>query len=193
MTRNSKSDEASLADLAKKGLERIVKLSESQVISEKLQAINTLLFVFILTVVSTHYIGGSTTEGLSLLFVFAISFILALIVSSGYGLVLSIISNVSVNRIESLRVGITILFFSLTLAVVGLTLDSKLVSNLSLGLVALQLVITLVIGFFAQKNPLEDKKISLSQVWDGLGKISSVLGIISFVIDVILLLIKYGS
>jgi len=191
MTRNDESDEISLVDLAKKGLERIVKLSESQVISEKLQAINTLLFVFVLTLVITHYIGGFITEGLSLLFILAISFIFALIVSPGYGLVLSIISNVSVNKIESLRMGITLLFFSLTLGVIGLTLNSTIASNLSLVLVGVQLLVNLIVGVLPQKSTIENKEIDFSQLWSALGKTSNVVGIISFVIDVVLIIITY--
>ena len=193
MSRKDESDEeVSIAELAKAGLERIVKLSQSQVISEKLQSLNILFFVFILTLYITHYLAGSSTTGLTLLFVVGISFLFALIASLGYGPVLSIVSNVSANKIESLRVGITILFVSLSLGVVALTLDVRFLGNLSLGLIGLQLVIIPISGLLVPRISIEDKEIDSSQVWIALGRISSIIGLISFIIDIALILMKYG-
>jgi len=141
MPRKNESDEVSLGELAKRGLDRIVKLSQSQLISEKLQSLNILLVVFILTVVTTHFLIGSTTSGLTLAIFLVVSFLFALIISLVYGPVLSIVSNVSSNKVESLRVGITMLFISLTLGVAALTFNNELLAKLSLGLIGLQLII----------------------------------------------------
>lgn len=131
MARKEKSDEeVSLEQLAKMALERIVKLSQSQIMSEKLQSLNILLFVFILTLSITYYLGGASTAELSLLFIGAISFVFALVVSLAYGPVLSIVSNVPTNKIESLRIAITLLFIALTLGVAALTFDVRLLANL---------------------------------------------------------------
>ena len=190
MPSKEKSDEVSLEELAKKALERIVNLSQSQIISEKLQSLNILLFVFILTLSVTYYLGGASTTELSLLFIGAISFVFALVASLGYGQILSIVSNVSTNKIESLRIGITILFIALTLGVAALTFDVRLLANLSLGLTGLQLIIIPMSGFLLPRISVEDKKIDFSQLWIALGRISAMVGIISFIMDVALLLLK---
>jgi len=191
MTKKEKSDEEiSLAELAKRALEGIVNLSQSQVISEKLQSLNILLFVFVLTLSITYYLGGASTTELSLLFIGALSFVFALVVSLGYAPILSVFSNVSTNKIESLRIGITILFIALTLGVAALTFDVKLLANLSLGLIGLQLIIIPLSGFLLPRISVEDKKIEFNQIWIALGKISVIVGIISFIMDVALLLLK---
>lgn len=191
MARKEKSDEeVSIEQLAKTALERIVKLSQSQIISEKLQSLNILLFVFILTLSITYYLGGASTTELSLLFIGAISFVFALVVSLGYGPVLSIVSNVSTNKIESLRIAITILFIALTLGVAALTFDVRLLANLSLGLTGLQLIIIPMSGFLLPRISVEDKKIEFSQLWIALGRISAIVGIISFIMDIAFLLLK---
>jgi len=191
MTKKEKSDEEiSLAELAKRALEGIVNLSQSQVISEKLQSLNIILFVFILTLSITYYLGGASTTELSLLFIGALSFVFALVVSLGYAPILSVFSNVSTNKIESLRIGITILFIALTLGVAALTFDVKLLANLSLGLIGLQLIIIPLSGFLLPRISVEDKKIEFNQIWIALGKISVIVGIISFIMDVALLLLK---
>lgn len=192
MPRKNGSDEVSLGELAQRGLDRIVKLSQSQLISEKLQSLNILFVVFILTVVTTHFLIGSTTSGLTLAIFLVVSFLFALIISLGYGPVLSIVSNVSSNKVESLRVGITMLFISLTLGVAALTFNNELLAKLSLGLIGLQLIIMPISSLLVPKIFVEDKKVDLSQLWTALGRLSSIVGLISFAVDVILLLMKYG-
>lgn len=184
-----RNQEVSITDLAKRGLERIVKLSQSQSISEKLQSFNILLFVFILTISITYYLAGASTTELSFLFVLGFSFVIALIASLGYGPILSVVSNISTNKIESLRVGITVLFVALTSGVAALTFDVKLLANLSLVLTGLQLIIIPISGFLFPKFSVEDRKIDLSQLWVALGRISCIVGIISFIMDIALLLL----
>lgn len=187
-----KESEISLADLAKAGLDRIVKLSQSQLISEKLQSLNILWFVFILTAYITHALGGSSTTSLSLLVIIAMSFLFALIASLGYGPLLAIVSNVATNKIEGLRVGMIMLFVSLTLGVAALVLDIWVLGNLSLGLIGIQLVIIPLGSFLVPRISIRDEEVDPSQVWTALGRISSVIGIISFIIDMVLILITRG-
>jgi len=190
--RKKESEEVSLADLAKAGLDRIVKLSQSQLISEKLQSLNILWFVFILTAYITHALGGSSTTSLSLLVIIVISFLFALIVSLGYGPILSIVSNVATSKIEGLRIGMIILSVSLTLGVAALVLDIWLLGNLSLGLIGIQLVIIPLGSFLVPRISITDEEVDPSQVWTALGRISSVIGIINFIIDIVLILITRG-
>lgn len=188
--RGKSEEEVDLAELAKRALDRIVKLSQSQIISEKLQSLNVLLFVFILTVITTYYLGGVTTKDLSLLVLFAISFVLALLVSLVYGSILSVVSNVSSNKIQSLRIAINMLFIALTLGVAALTFDVKLLANVSLGLTGLQILIIPLSSFLLPTISVKDKKLEPSQLWTALGRIASIIGIVSFIIDMLLLLLK---
>ena len=191
MPRKKQSEkEPTLADLAKKGLDRIVKLSQSQTISEKLQSINIVLFVLVVTVYLTLFLGGSTMNGLVLAFVGAICFVFSLIGVLGYEPILSVVVNASTNKIESLRVGITILFISLTIGVAALVFNNAFLGHLSLGLLGLQLVVMLMSSLFVPKTSIIDREIEPSQIWDALGKISAITGIIGFIVDIVLILIK---
>jgi len=187
VSRKKQAEEVNLVDLAKAGLDRIVKLSQSQLISEKLQSLNILWFVFILTAYITHALGGSSTTGLSLLVIIVISFLFSLIASLGYGPILSIVSNVATNKIEGLRIGMMMLFVSLTLGVAALVLG-----NLSLGLIGIQLVIIPLGSFLVPRISIIDEEVDPRQVWTALGRISSVIGIINFIIDIVLILVTYG-
>jgi hypothetical protein len=190
MPRRKQSEkEPSLTDLAKKGLERIVELSQSQLISEKLQSINILLFVMVATVCLTYFLGGSTMNGFVLAFVGGFCFILSLIGVLGYAPLLSIPVNASPNKIETLRIGITMLFISLPLSVAALVFNINFLASLSLGLIGLQLLIMLVSCLFVPKIAIEDEEIEPSQIWTALGRISSIVGIINFAVDIALIVL----
>lgn len=181
-------DEETIIKLAKKGLDRILGLSRSQLISEKLQSLNILLFTFIIAVSITFYLGGTANEDLAFLAVLAVSYIISLIVSIGYGYILEIGTNISAYKIESLRIGIIILFTSLSLSISALIFNNTLINNISLGLILIQLLIIPFSSVFTLKDVIVDKEIESSQLWNAIGKISMIIGIISFVVDIALIL-----
>ena len=191
MPRKKQSEkEPSLADLAKKGLDRIVKLSQSQMISEKLQSMNILLFVFIVTAVATYFLVGPSAEGLTFAVFLIVSFIFGLIISLGYGPVLSIVTNFSSNKIEGLRTGIMILFISLTLSIAALTFRIGILITLTGVLILVQLLVVAIGGVLFPKITVKDTKIEPSQIWLALDRISIITGIVGFAIDIVLILIK---
>ena len=181
--------EISLSDLAKKGLDRIVELSQSQLISEKLQSMNILLFVFIATVIATYFLVGPSANGLTLTIFLIVSFIFGLIISLGYEPILSVVTNFSSNKIEGLRTGIMILFISLTLGIAALTFRIGLLITLSGVLILVQLLVIAIGGVLFPKISIKDREIKPSQIWLALDRISAITGIICFGIDVILILL----
>jgi hypothetical protein len=191
MPENPQQEEISLAKLAKDGLDRILKLSQSQLISEKLQSFNILLVTFILAVVITHFLIGSTGTSLTVAIFLVFSFILALILSLGYGPVLSIVTNVSSNKVEGLRAGAIILFISLTCAVASLTFDVELLAQLSLVLIGVQLVLIPLSSIIFPKSSILDKKVEPNQLWTAMGRIETIVGLISFVLDIILIIAMF--
>jgi hypothetical protein len=131
--------EESMANLAKNGLKFITELAKSDKISHRLQAFNILIFVLISTINLTHFLGGWTTSTFIFGVIGVVCFILSLVCVLGYGPLVGIVTNISGNKVESLRLGITILFISLTFSVAGLTFNNSFLANLSLGLLGLQL------------------------------------------------------
>jgi hypothetical protein len=191
MPRKKQSEkEETLADWAKKGLEIIVKLSKSQLISDKLQAYNILLFVVIATVNLTYFLGGSLMSGFSLAIISAFCFGISLACVIVYGPLVSIVANLSGNKIAPLRLGITTLFISLTFGFAGLTFNTDLLGKISLGLMGLQLLLIPLGSLFVSETSIADKETKPLQIWDTLGKISSVTGIVGFIIDLVLILIR---
>lgn len=181
----------SLADLANKGFSKIKKLSESSLISEKLSAINMLLFLLILGIIISFFLG-SHSNMLVFLFIFAISLILSSISLLLYGPVLEVVVSLSRDKIEGLRFSIIILFIDLTIAIAGLLFSYELIIMIAGGILGLQLLVIIVGSFISiTKNPIPDVKVEPSKIWDALGKLSKITGIIGFIINIILIIIKY--
>lgn len=183
-------NEISLADLAKKGLDRILQLSQSQLISEKLQSMNILLFVFIITAMATYFLVAPSADELTFGVFIIVSFIFGLIISIGYGPVLAIVTNFASNKIEGLRTGLMILLVSLTLAIAALTFRIGVLITLSSVLILVQLLVVAIGGVFLPKISIKDKEIEPNQIWLALDRISIIIGITSFAIDVVLIVLK---
>ncbi|VVB85821.1 Uncharacterised protein [uncultured archaeon] len=97
--------EDSLAGIADIALNDIKKLSESQQISDKLIAFNLVLFILILGFDISYWLKANPNEPLVFGVFILVSMIFSSIVSIGYNRVLSIISNLTTNKIEALRIG----------------------------------------------------------------------------------------
>jgi len=181
-----------LAYYASIAIKRIKKLSESGKISDKLLAFNALLFIFVLTLVLTYYFKASLNiswpfemDVIATGILLVISFIFSSIVSLGYTPVLEIFSNISKNKIESLRISILILLIALNLVSIGLIYNIRLLVNLSLVLVGLQLIMIPTISLFPLKTRIEDKEVEATQIWEILGKVNIIVGIVSFILQII--------
>jgi len=151
MSNKTDQEELNLAQLAKDGLERILKRPQSQLISEKLQSFNILLVTFILAIVITQFLIGSTGTSLTVGIFLVISFLFALILSLGYGPILSIVTNVSSNKVEGLRAGAIILFISLSFAIASLTFNLGLLAQVALVLIGVQLILIPLKHYFPDK------------------------------------------
>jgi hypothetical protein len=129
-------------------------------------------------------------NGFSLAVVAVVCFVLSLIGVLGYGPLISIVSNISGNKIGPLRLGIMMLFISLTFGVAGLTFNNDFLGKLSLGLMGLQIILIPISSLFVSETSIVDRETKPLQIWDTLGRISSITGIIGFIIDIVLILKK---
>ncbi len=184
-------ENGSIADLAGKGFSKIKKLSGSSLISEKLSAINMLLFLLILGIIISFFLG-SHSDMLVFLVIFAFSLLFSSISLLGYGPVLEVVVSLSQDKIEGLRFSIVILFIDLTIAIAGLVFSNGLVIMIAGGILGLQLLVIIVASYVSiTKKPVPDIRVEPSKIWDVLGKLSKITGIIGFIINIIMIVIKY--
>lgn len=126
MPRKKQDKEKTLGDYVREGLEIITQLSKSPLITDRLKVFNILLFVVIATVNLTSFLGGSLMSGLSLAFIGAFCFALSLACIIVYAPLINAVANISGSKVAPLRLGITILFISLTFGIAGLTFNIDL-------------------------------------------------------------------
>jgi len=189
MTKKDNENDISIIILAKKGFSKITKLSGSSLISEKLSAINMLLFLLILGIIISFFWNSNTKDMLTFLIIFSISLLLSSMSLLLYVPVLEVIVNLSRDKIQGLRFSINILFIDLTIAIAGLLFSNELIIMIAGGILGLQLLFILVMSYISiTKESIPDIKVDSSKVWSILDKISITVGIISFIIDIILII-----
>ncbi len=185
-------EERSIADLAHRGLKRIRSLATSQAITDKLIALNVLLFVFILTFNIGYWLNPIVTDPLSRGIALGLGFVFSLIVSLAYGPILETIADLTINKIQSLRIAASILFTDLTIAMLGFLFRIELLLIISLIITAIQLLV-LFLGSIIDlsKTKIDDKLVNPGQIKDILGVAASIITIINFIIWLITLLVAW--
>jgi hypothetical protein len=178
------SKEVSLASLADDALNDINKLSDSQQISDKLIAFNLVLFILILGFDISYWLKANPNEPLAFGVFILVSMIFSSIVSIGYNRVLSIISNLTANKIEALRIGVTIMLIDLSLAITGTLFQNQFIVNSSASIILVQMVVILVLGFINFETTTTDRIVKPNQLRETLGDLASIISILSFIIDI---------
>ena len=179
--------EGSLIDIATIAIDNLKTLSESGKISDKLIAFILVLFILILGLDISYWLGSMTgitpNEPFLFAIIFAVSMIFSLIGSIGYGAILESVSNLPTNKIEPLRIGVMALFTDLSLAIIGTLFWIKLLVNVSVIILGVPIIITILIaGFIGFPAPTEDKTVKPKQLREILGDLASIITIVNFII-----------
>ncbi|NMX21779.1 hypothetical protein C5S30_04985 [ANME-1 cluster archaeon GoMg4] len=176
----------SLIDIASIALNRLKTLSESGKISDKLIAFSLVLFILILGLDISYWLGSMSginpNEPFLFIVLFAVSMIFSTIGSLAYGPLLEIISNLSNNKIQPLRIGVMILFTDLSIAIIGTLFWIQLLINASAIIIGAQLITILTVGFLGFPEPPEDKTVKPAQLREILGDLASIITIVNFII-----------
>ena len=188
-------EEGSPMHIATIALDNLKKLSESQKISDKLIAFSLVLFILILGLDISYWMGSMSgitpNEPFLFVVIFAVSMIFSIIGSLGYGAILAIISNLPTNKIEALRVGVMILFTDLSLAIIGTLFWIQLLVNASAIIIGVQLITILIVGFIGFPAPTEDKTVKPNQLREIFGGLASIITIVNFIIWLCAIAIRY--
>jgi len=188
-------EEGSPMHIATIALDNLKKLSESQKISDKLIAFSLVLFILILGLDISYWLGSMSgitpNEPFLFVIIFAVSMIFSIIGSLGYGAILAIISNLPTNKIETLRVGVMILFTDLSLAIIGTLFWIQLLVNASAIIIGVQLITILIVGFIGFPAPTEDKTVKPNQLREIFGSLASIITIVNFIIWLCAIAIRY--
>ena len=185
--------EGSIVDLAAEGFSKIKTLAKSSSISDKLSAINMLLWVLILGIIISFFLGGYLENMFVFIIIFAVSLLLSCISLLLYApfleTILGIIENK--NKVAGLRISINILVIDLTIALAGLLFKNDFLIKIAGGILALQIIL-LLLGSYAviPSERTRDNNVNSSQLWKTLGKVSIIITLISFTINIVLILIN---
>lgn len=184
-------EKGSLLHYADIAFKDIKKLSKSQKISDKLIAFNLVLFILILGFDISYWLKANPNEPFGFVILLLISMIFSAIVSIAYGTILTLVSNLTTNKIYALRIGVVILFFDLSLALYGTLFNAQFIVNSSAFIIVGQIIIILILGFTNFSVPVKDKIVKTSQLKEILGTLASFATVLNCIISLITITIKY--
>jgi hypothetical protein len=183
-------EEGSLLHYADSSLSRLQSLSRSSRPTDRLLALDALLFVLVLSVLITHYlVYPDPPFSLGTLVVFAVSLIASLIAGLLYLRILDVILGKK-DRVNALRLGMLILLINLPIAVAGLSFSIPLVVKLGAGILGLHFMAILLVAFVSL--PIErgsDLETNPSRVWIAVDRLGAIASIVSLLVTVVVLVV----
>jgi len=179
MAKNHKSyDEGSLMDLAIKGLNPIKELLEDGKPISKLLALNIIL-VFISLGFIIAFLLNTKLDDFAGIVMLLLSFLFSAIITGAYSFVVNLLFKSY--KTKAVRVSILFLFLALPLAVLGLTYSTKILINISLLVLFIQLISLIILSLFFAEDKIDEQE---KGIWGILGKSNTILGLISSIITI---------
>lgn len=183
--------EKGIKGLLKRGLSDFQKLTRRSLITEKLVAINILVYRFLVSIIISAYLW-TIYPHIFFLWIFLIALLLSSLTLLAYVPILEYIAEHARHLIEGIRASIIIMFFDLTIAIAGLLFKNTILTATALAIIFLQLVIILLSNIAILTKPQFDTKAEPQEVWKYVGWIPLSCGIASLIIDLILTIYRYA-
>jgi hypothetical protein len=182
----------SIADWADRAFTDIKKLSESAHISEKLIAFCAIIFVLIFGVDIAFWLNKMATEPLGYVILLAISMLFSLILSLFFTGLLKLLTNMTPNRVDALRVGLAVLLCGLPFAIGGIIFHSELSINISVLVIVASILAILGRQFiFISKMPTGDPKIEPGESVDIVGPLVKIVSLLASLATIAGFILKY--
>jgi hypothetical protein len=185
-------DKGSLADVtvqfATSSWKVIRPLTESQQLSEKLLGYNALAFTFVCGIILTHLlIEKETVFSLAGMLFFVISVFISFVVSSIYIRFVRLLTNISKDKVATLRIANVILLAGLPFASAGLAFNISILTSFALGIVVIQLFF-MFIGIFVvfSSTITTDIKVNPHNYQNNIGRVELIITLIEFSLTVIM-------
>lgn len=178
MVNNKSYEEGSLVDLAIKGLNPIKELLEDGKPISKLLALNIIL-VFISLGVIIAFLLNTKFDNFAGIVMLLVSFLFSAIITGAYSFFVNLL--LKNYKTKAVRVSILFLFLALPLAVLGLAYSTKILINISLVILFIQLISMIVLSLFFTEDKIDQQE---KGVWGILGKTNTILGLISSIVTI---------
>lgn len=164
----------------------IKKLSIPSLISEKLLAFNIIVFIFTMTLIISHlWISGNELISLTGLLATLVSLFASFVVSIPYTIFMSILINAQVDKINSLRIGCSILLIGLSLASSGLFFNNTTITISAIIIIGIQ-ILSFLLGVFINlyRVTISDREVKTGALTDALGWLTGVVTLISLPLSI---------
>jgi len=175
----------------KRRFSKVKKYAKSKDIVDKLLGFNILALILVLGLAISDWLyNNPVTFSLDYIVILAVSIVLAAVLAYFYSFILEPIVDLANRNINGLRLSVIIQFIALTVVLGGLLFNLTILTNIGVGLLGIQ-ILSLFFGGFIK---ITDEKSELTEdkpkIWQMLGKVGTLITIGTFVVNIILFIIK---
>jgi hypothetical protein len=182
--------EGGVKGLLTRGLSDFQKLTRRSLITEKLIAINILVYRFLVSIIISAFLWQILS--INFIFIFLIALLLSSLTLLAYVPLIEYIAEHAKHLIEGIRASTIIMFFDLTLAIAGLLFKNTIITITALAIIGVQIIVILISNVKILTKPKFDTKAEPQEVWKYVGRIPLTCGIVSLVLDLILIIYRYA-
>lgn len=191
-SRDGSYEKGSPADFAHQAVTKIQTYANSDDPEETLIGLNAFLFIFIIGFVIASWLSSAET-------IFSLTFLAVLVVSLLFGAVLSLaylpvietVSNFGSGNLNGLRFAILLEFFAFTSVFAGLLLDVQALVRIAFLLVIVQVFIPLAGDVLPMLDPEPVTDTEDTGLWNTLGRLNSLIGVGTFLLNLLLFAFEY--
>jgi hypothetical protein len=169
-------------------LDKIKKLSESDLISEKLLAINLLLSILLASLLTAQLFAPNISIlSIDFFILFLICLLISFIIGNIYARILEVFSNLSGNtKIGAIRISVITLLVNFPIAVAGVSLHVPLLIKIAFGILVTQPFIVLLGGILNfPAIGTNDQSVKSSQLGVTLGDVGSIASVVGLILTII--------
>lgn len=192
MAKNKKTyQEGSIAHFADLGFSKVIRYAKSKDVVDKLLGFNIFALILVLGLAISDWLYNNPIKfSLEYLIMLAFSIVIAAVLAYFYSFILEPIVDLANRNVNGLRLSVIIQFIALTIVLSGLLFNLTVLTNIAVGLLGIQILSLFFGGFVKLTNKHEEISNNKLGVWQILGKIGTLITIGTFIVNIILSIIK---
>ena len=185
-------EEGSVADFAHKAVNKIQTYANSDDPGDNLIGLNALLFVFVTGFIIASWLSSANTVfSITFFFILVIGLVFAAVLSLAYLPLMDTVSSFGSKTLNGLRLAILLEFFAFTSVFAGLLFQIQALVSAAFVLIVVQLFVPLIgdVVPVLEPDPVLDGE--EPEVWNALGRLNTLIGIGTFLLNLVLVIVEF--
>lgn len=191
-SREKSYEEGSVADFAHQAVSKIQTYADSDDPQKNLIGLNALLFVFVTGFIIAYWLSNAETIfSLTFFVVLVVSLVFAAVLTLGYLPLLDTVNSFGSESLNGLRLAILLEFLAFTSVFSGLLFQVQALVSTAFLIIVIQLFVPLIGDAVPMLDADSVPETPEEGIWDTLGRLNILIGIGTFIFNLLLLIIEF--